>query len=97
MQLNEPCGLAWSADGLQLYFTDSQHHVVRMYDPALGSVVTIAGRGGVPGYSGDGGNALSALFYLPTGLSLGGSNDTLWVADTYNRVVRQLSECAFKG
>lgn len=95
VQLFEPSGLAWAPDGGALYFSDGQHHVVRVLDAALGTVVTIAGTGGRSGYAGNGGNALAALFNLPSGLSFS-SNRTLLLADTYNRAVRQLTMCAFR-
>lgn len=95
VNLREPSGLAWTADGAQLFFTDAQHHVVRMLDAASGAVVTVAGVANAPGYSGDGGNALAAHFNLPTYLAFTNSTRALFVADTYNRVVRTLTMCPF--
>ena len=97
VNLNEPTGLAWAPDGSLLYFSDSQHHVVRVYDPGAGTVLTVAGLGDVSGNSGNGGPATAAMFNLPTGLAFAADGFSLLVADTFNDNVRQLTalpQCA---
>src|SRR5262249_11263342 len=73
-QLNAPTGLALG-NGI-LYFTDNANHVVRAIDLASGTIRTVAGTG-VPGFSGDGGPALSANLNLPWSLALSPDGQSL--------------------
>ncbi len=84
--LDSPDGLAVDASGT-LYISDSHNHRVRKV--TNGIITTIAGTG-VPGFSGDSGNATAAQLDLPTALSIDTSG-SLYVADTDNHRIRKIS------
>ena len=58
-QINLPFGVEVGPDR-QLYLCDTGNHVVRKIDRRTGTITTVAGLGGVSGYSGDGGPAIEA-------------------------------------
>ena len=66
--LNDPRGLALSADG-SLYVADTQNHRVRRVDPNR-IITTVAGTG-VIGTGGDGGPAMAAQVGMPFGIAVG--------------------------
>lgn len=82
--LNRPVDIAVAADGT-IYFTDVFNHCVRKID-ADGDISTAVGQCGERGRDGDGGAADEALLKLPYGIEL--ANDTLFIADTGNQVLR---------
>ena len=59
------------------------------YSASTHAVTLIAGTG-VGGYSGDGGSAINAKLYYPTGIALDSKNN-LYIADPTDRVVRKIS------
>ena len=69
-----------------LYLADFPFHVVRFINTA-GIISTIAGQNGLTGFSGDGGNPLSALLSYPYGLLVDGSCN-LYISDQGNSRVR---------
>ncbi len=71
-----------------LLIADYLNHAVRRLDPS-GVIVTIAGDG-TAGYTGDGAAATSARLNSPIAITLDSSGD-LYIADTYNSVVRKVS------
>jgi sugar lactone lactonase YvrE len=81
-----PYGVA-VADGV-LYVADQGNHSVRRIELSTGEVTTLAGTG-VAGFSGDGGPAAQAQLYAPQGLEVG-PDGALYVADTYNHVIRRI-------
>jgi sugar lactone lactonase YvrE len=83
--LNEPVDVAVGPDD-NLYIADSNNHCVRMVDGA-GVIFTVAGTGGVPGYSGDGANATLAQLNMPTGIGLDALGN-VFIADTFNHRIR---------
>ncbi len=85
--LNFPHALAVDSTG-NVYISDSYNNVVRMVS-TNGTIETIAGNGG-SGYSGDGGFATNAEFYVPQGVSLDSSGKDLYIADSYNNAVRKV-------
>jgi uncharacterized protein (TIGR03437 family) len=85
-QLSGPLGIA-ADDAGNLYIADSGNHRVRLVTPD-GIIHTIAGVG-IPGFSGDGGAALTAQINLPAGLVLDGSG-ALYVTDSGNQRIRRL-------
>jgi DNA-binding CsgD family transcriptional regulator/sugar lactone lactonase YvrE len=87
-QLNTPQGLAVDSAG-NVYIADTLNNRVRRVD-AGGTITTVAGTGEA-GYTGDGRAGREASLNLPTGLAIG-FNDTLFIADTGNNVVRQLGQ-----
>ncbi|MDQ6977911.1 MAG: Ig-like domain-containing protein, partial [Ghiorsea sp.] len=87
-QFNEPSGLA--LDGLgNLYVADSMNHCIRKITP-LGVVSTYAGKGPTkPGFA----DALTpdlAKFLNPSGLAFD-NNGNLYVADTWNNLIRKIT------
>jgi hypothetical protein len=73
----------------RLYVADSLNHRVAEIDPA-GIMRTIAGLGGVAGFSGDGGPADQATLFHPTRLALA-PDGALYVVDLGNKRVRRIS------
>jgi sugar lactone lactonase YvrE len=84
--LNHPRGLA--VDGDSLYIADTYNNLVRRYDLASHVLSTVAGNG-VPGYR-DGVAGTTAQLKLPSGVAADEKHN-LYVADTGNNVVRELS------
>lgn len=83
-QLSAPMGLALDSAG-NLYIADSGNNVIRKVTRG-GTISTYAGNGSA-GYSGDGGQAMSAALNQPEGVAV----DTLgllYIADTSNNRVR---------
>jgi sugar lactone lactonase YvrE len=85
--LKAPTGIAIDATG-NLYIADYYNCRIRKVDIATGFITTIAGNGSV-GYSGDGGPAVSATIWLPTGVAVDGSNN-VYIADLANSRVRKV-------
>jgi len=83
-QLNEPHGVAFTADGT-LLIADALNNRIRAV-PADGTITTVAGTGEA-GFSGDGGPATSAELSAPHGVSVLPSGGYL-VPDTDNDRVR---------
>jgi RHS repeat-associated protein len=81
-------GLVAGPDGA-IYLADAGNSVVRRIGPD-GIITTVAGTGGQPGYSGDGGPAKTARLSNPTGLAFG-PDGTLYVADAGNNVIRRMT------
>jgi streptogramin lyase len=84
--LNEPYGVELDADG-NLFIVDRLNYCVRRVDAKTGTISTVAGTGGKPGFGGDGGPATAALFREPNGLCLDGKGK-LYVADVADHRVR---------
>ena len=83
-QLSRPGGLALDGAG-NLFIADIDNHRIRKVS-ADGMITTLAGNG-VPGFSGDGGPAIDAQFYLPADLAVDGKGNVFvldW-GDTYGR------------
>jgi thiol-disulfide isomerase/thioredoxin len=83
-RLQHPLGVAW-ARGL-LFIADTYNHKIKTLNPDTGDVRTFAGRG-AEGH--DDGPLAAATFYEPGGLSA--TSDALFVADTNNHAIRQIS------
>ena len=86
-QLNLPNGVAVDSAG-NLYIADSNNHRIRKVS-IDGIMTTVAGTG-FAGYSGDGGGALAAQLDQPSGIAVDSAGN-LYIADTYNNVIRQVS------
>ena len=65
-------------------------NVIRKITAATGIISTIAGSNANPGYSGDGGPAISAQLNQPEGICLDDTGN-LYIADYYNNVIRKIS------
>ena len=88
-----PGGLAVDSND-NLYISDFPDNVIRKVNLSTGIITTVAGTyvnvpGGGGGYSGDGGPATSALLNVPRDIALDSANN-LYIADSYNRVVRRV-------
>lgn len=80
-----PTDIGFGPDG-SLYVADTSNSCVRAIG-ADGIVSTVVGTCGQLGYDGDGGAPADALLNQPYGLDFDGDGN-LYVADTYNQVVR---------
>ncbi|MBO8156543.1 MAG: hypothetical protein H0Z32_08795 [Bacillaceae bacterium] len=94
-QFNEPSAIALGTDGT-LYVCDTGNQRIRAIDPQ-GNVTTIAGTGSeqLPGspYIQGGyidGSLTEARFNFPKGIAVA-DDGTIFVADTYNHVIRAIS------
>jgi sugar lactone lactonase YvrE len=86
--LSRPSGITLDEEG-NLYFTDSDNHLVRRWDRITGCIERIAGIG-VAHYGGDEGAALEAGLSYPFGIVLDRAGHLL-VADTFNHRIREIA------
>lgn len=86
--LRHPEGVAVASNG-DVYFADTDNHVIRMVAFATGVITTVAGNGS-PGLSGDGGPATSARLKAPEDVFVTASGD-LYLADTGNHDIRKVA------
>lgn len=82
-----PAGIALDSRG-NVYVADSEAHRVRKIDAITEIISTIAGTG-VPGFSGDGGSAVTAMLSSPFGIAIDGE-DNLYIADSSNQRIRKV-------
>lgn len=75
-----------ACDGLHLYVSDQDNHIIRKIVLATGSVSTLAGSAGQ--YGAVDGTGSDARFYNPHGLVCDGAN--LYVADDSNQTIRKI-------
>ena len=86
--LSRPSGIALDENG-NLYFTDSDNHLVRRWDRVTGRIERIAGDG-VAHYGGDEGAACEASLNYPFGIVMDRTGHLL-VADTFNHRIREIT------
>ncbi|MEO8761695.1 MAG: T9SS type A sorting domain-containing protein [Bacteroidia bacterium] len=72
-----------------MYITDFNNNVIRKVNISTGIVSTIAGNGNV-GYSGDGGQATSAVLTSPLGIAID-TFGNLFFCDEINHIVRKIN------
>jgi sugar lactone lactonase YvrE len=87
-RLDNPFHPAFDKDG-NLYFSDTNNHVVRRVDAKTGVITTVAGCG-KKGYSGDGGPATKATLNEPYGIALDAGGN-LFVVDRLNYCIRKIN------
>ena len=87
--IDAPAGVALDGAG-NLYFADTNNHIVRRIDAFSGVITTVAGTPETSGFSGDGGAATAALLTAPQGIAFDAAGDLL-IADTGNNVVREVN------
>jgi sugar lactone lactonase YvrE len=85
-RLNGPYGLAVDSKN-NIYIADYYNHAVRKVSG--GVITTIAGVGGVLGFSGDGGPAANALLYNPKGVAVDPAGN-VFIADYNNCRIREV-------
>ncbi len=73
-QLKQPLGVTVNASG-NIFIADAGNHVIREVTNVGGNISTVAGQGGVAGYTGDNGSATGATLYSPRSVAVdaGGS------------------------
>jgi len=86
-QLNFPSDLAFSGTG-DLYIVEYENSVVRKID-AAGIITTVAGTG-VEGSSANGTPARQAKLNQPQGIAFDVANNTLYIADTWNHMIKKV-------
>ncbi len=85
-ELNLPVSIY--VHGQSVYIADYSNEKIRKVDLPTGVITTIAGTG-VAGYSGNGGNAVSAQFNGPVDVFCDPTGD-IFVSDQWNNVVRKV-------
>ncbi len=85
-QLTMPAGLAVDAAG-NLYIADLGNSAIRKV--TAGTITTVAGVGGSPGYWGDGVAATLAQLSAPASVAVDAAGN-LYIADTANNVIRKV-------
>ncbi len=83
--LNNPNRVSLNGAG-NLFISDTGNNVIRRVDGATQIITTFAGNGN-PGFSGDGGPALSASFNTPTGVVVDDLGN-MYVGDLFNNRIR---------
>lgn len=86
-ELNEPYEVRFDSDG-NMVFVEMKNHVVRRVDRKTKTISTIAGTG-QPGFGGDGGPAIKALFNQPHSIALD-DRGAVYIADIGNHRIRRI-------
>jgi uncharacterized protein (TIGR03437 family) len=89
--LNDPMGIAVDSSG-NVYIADTFNGRVRILTSS-GIITTIAGTGSLY-FSGDNGPAIQAALYFPHAVAVDSAGN-IYIADTFNAVVRELQGGAF--
>lgn len=85
---NEPYEVRFDGAG-NMFFVEMQNHIVRRVDAGTKLISTVAGMGGQPGFSGDGGKAVKARLKQPHSIALDGAGK-LYIADIGNHRLRRV-------
>jgi len=85
-ELNFPSGIAVDAVGNK-YIADATNNVIRKVG-INDSITTVSGNG-MPGYSGDGGNASAGTLNFPSALAIDGLGN-IYIADQGNNAIRAI-------
>jgi sugar lactone lactonase YvrE len=81
----QPQGVAVDGAG-NVYVADTGNYTIRKITPA-GVVTTLAGSAGISGST----DGSSALFYEPEGVAVNSAGTFIYVADTWNHTIRQVT------
>ncbi|HXW16835.1 MAG TPA: choice-of-anchor D domain-containing protein [Candidatus Acidoferrales bacterium] len=87
-ELDNPAAVAVDSAG-NLYIADAVNERIREVNAGTGNINTVAGDGNF-GYSGDGGPAIDAELYVPSGVAVDGA-DNLYIADFGNNRIREVN------
>jgi GT2 family glycosyltransferase/DNA-binding beta-propeller fold protein YncE len=89
--LDTPGGITIAAAG-DVYFADSNNHVIRRIDPIKKNITTVAGNNALGGgFSGDFRVATAAQFDTPDGVAIAPDGDLI-IADSHNERVRRIDK-----
>src|ERR1035437_2005958 len=86
-RFNQPQGVAVDTNGI-VYVADTGNYTIRKITPA-GAVTTLAGSAGISGSTDATGG--SARFYEPEGIAVNSAGTLIYVADTWNHTMRQVT------
>jgi sugar lactone lactonase YvrE len=86
-RFNQPQGVAVDNAG-NIYVADTGNYTIRKITPA-GAVTTLAGSAGNAGSTDASGS--SARFYEPEGIAVKSDGSRIYVADTWNHTIRQIT------
>ena len=86
-----PVGMAIDPSTGDLYIADSLNNVIRMVTKSTGIITTVAGNE-VRGYDGVGILATSGRLLRPTDVAIDPFTGDLYIADTWNRVIRLVTK-----
>src|ERR1039458_9481371 len=86
-RVNQPQGLAVDANGI-VYVADTGNYTIRKITSA-GVVTTLAGSAGISGSTDATGG--TARFYEPEGIAVNSAGTLIYVADTWNHTIRQVT------
>jgi sugar lactone lactonase YvrE len=86
-RFKEPQGVAVDTNGI-VYVADTGNHTIRKI-AVDGTVSTLAGSAGNPGALNATGS--NASFYEPEGVAVNGNGSLIYVADTWNHTIRQIT------
>ncbi|MBK6521909.1 MAG: T9SS type A sorting domain-containing protein [Sphingobacteriaceae bacterium] len=86
-QVFNPDGIAVDKIG-NIFIADASNNRIRKINTS-GVINTIAGTGAI-GYSGDGGTAITAQLYSPSGVSVD-TVGNIYISDTYNNRIRKIN------
>ena len=84
----QPSGLA--TDGKHLYVASSEASCIQDINIADGSLRILAGSGELFGFGSDDGIGTAAKFQHPLGVALSTDGQTLFVADSFNNLIRRI-------
>ena len=92
-RFNQPLGIAADRAGtggaaVNVFLADTQNHTIRQIVVATGVVTTLAGTSGTSGTVN--GTGVAALFNHPDALVANAAGTTVYVADTFNNLIRQI-------
>ena len=86
--LSRPAGIALNGAG-KVYVTDSDNHLIRLWNPRTKIITSIAGNGSA-GFAGDGGPAGHCRLSYPFGVAVDAGGN-IFIADTFNHRIRMIA------